>query len=87
MLSSDGQASGTLTECEARLLSTLTCISSFSLLKGVVGWLSVLSHYRDRKDRLTEESLTIMCAHGGLRRKARPEEADRPGNLHIFLAE
>ena len=87
MLSSDGQASGALTECEARLLSTLTCISSFSLLKGVVGWLSVSSHYRDRKDRLTEESLTIMCAHGGLHRKARPEEADRPGNLHIFLAE
>lgn len=84
MLSSDGQASGTLTECEARLHSTLTCICSFSLLKGVVGWLSALSQYTDRRDGLAEESWTIMCAHGGLRRKARPEEDDRPGNLHIF---
>lgn len=78
MLPSHGQAS-----CEARPHSTMTRISSFSLLKGLVGWLLVLSHYRDRKDRLTEESLTLTCAHGGLHRKVRPEEANRPGNLRI----
>ena len=37
-----------------------------------------------QKDRLTEESLTLMCAHGGLHRKVRPEEANRPGNLRIL---